>query len=223
MHAPRENPYPAGLIVGLVVGSLVLGALCGGVGTYGVLSVQKSISRSTVPTPEGFGKPSVSPLEEGWWKHSFSELDLSLELPGNAVPTRRDWREGHETGISETADYVVSSTSAMIELGAYWMTDQPGDNLEDLMEYNLQDPERATQPGFRIERLMIDGHPAVLSEGTAMSEGRKSYFHILYIQRGNGLYYLQSSYWLQNQPEAQDEWKRMLKSLRFDNKKPLVR
>ncbi|MFI5385065.1 MAG: hypothetical protein ACHQ50_03000 [Fimbriimonadales bacterium] len=222
---PQPPRTPFGLIFGLVAGAGLIGAFCGGLGTYAVMTAVRTASgTANVPASPGFGNPKTKKLADGWWEYTFPDLDLSIELPNNVSPANRDFSARASRQVSQTANYEGGSAHAGLRFGAYWEKAPSTSDPEAVMKYNLSRPEYAKMNvKYTLEAATIDGNPACTMRGTYTEEGQASEVRMAYITRGNGLYFFETWFWASEEAWADGEWTRMLNSLHFLNRTPILR
>jgi hypothetical protein len=207
-----------GLLFGIALGSALLGAVCGGFVTYAAMSATSLVARSTkAPVGKEFGNTVIKPLDTGWWSHSFSDLDLSAELPDKMRPEERTSPMMQQYGFTEADDYTGRSVEAWLQIGAYWTRAQRAEDPTSVAKRTIKEYSGETH----FESITVDGFPAC--KASCKYDGGKAEVLAVYIKRGNGIYYLHCQFWSQDKSEAELQWARILKSIHFLGRAPLHR
>jgi hypothetical protein len=216
---PPPQRTSVGLLIGIAFGAGLLGAVCGGFVTYSVMVAERPVpSRpNIVPLSPGFGSPTLVSSSDGWWVYRFSDLDIEVGVPAIVKPSPRPSVPSGNYGIDEVADYMGHGKHTSIDIGAFW-TGSPGSNDPvDLANFN-------SPPGStgKATATTFSECPASIRSGT-YDNSSTSGFKEVYLVRGNGVYYFRCRYWTRNKASAEAEFDRMMRSLTFLGKRPIIR
>jgi hypothetical protein len=172
------------------------------------------------PLP-GFGAPVLTQLEDGWYKATFKEVGMTLELPGKPSKGSLDevWDDQSRKEVAGWAAYDYESPSVGGGIYAY--------SYRNKVQYSIQeravwDADQMKQdPGY--ERVNVKSTPfkgtgftGITSLITYVYGGDLGATESLFIDRGGKSIIIRGGYWQSGRKAASAAMQRIFKSVRFN-------
>jgi hypothetical protein len=215
-QGPSRQTVSSGPLVAIIGIVCVIGALLGAMLVFGAIAAKTAATKQVpVPVRTGYGKATSVPLGSGWNRYTFSDLDLTVDLPGSLTPQARAMPMRNAQRVKEAVTYSGRTGAGGFRLGAFWEKPPFDKDPVRLAKYNMTRPVSGYQIGEpTYARETLAGSPACASEVSYVRGGQAIYKSVL-VLRGDAVYYFEIYFWESKRKAAEADYDRILKSIHF--------